>query len=151
MFETFCLVATMLTGFCTAGCVIYDRIGLRSPVLRYSSFTPCPEKGIAHLALTLGAGPTYALVTEMSCPGYKIHRAPSTFTGFSLASLEDFTDSLTLTEGFEPGSPSRTISILISPIPEQAFSIILRKREWPHTSIIKVNSLSMSTKMRQES
>ena len=128
MFETVCIVITMVLSAISTGLMVWDRVVRRSPILLDYEVIPCYDKNMAQVSMTFVSNKSPAVITEISCPGYKLHSCPRTFTGFSAASLKDFSDSLPLREALAPGVSSQAVSVLISPIPKDCVSIILRIR-----------------------
>ena len=104
----------------------------KAPILHRYTLTPCFTKGMVHVSLTLKPRNSPVTVIGVSCPGHKLHHCPSTCTGFTLASPDRFTDSLSFDVDLEPGKGSRDISFLISPISQSNLLIELRISEITH-------------------
>ncbi len=145
MYEFLGGLAAIGTIFCVAVLPLWKCFTGKTPTLRRYTITPDYGRGMAHVSLTLRAGNAVATVVEITCPGCKLHYCPSTFTGFTLASPERFSDSLTFDVELKPSGADRDISFLITPIPNSEFLVNLRISETSRSITYSLTQMHKTT------
>ena len=121
--------ASTLIGAATLAIVIWGLLRHRTPILRDCRTYEYEDENMAHVRLMFAANKDHARITQITCPGYKLHHCTSSGSDVAFASPDSFKESLSLDVELEPSRGEREISFLISPIPKKHISAKLRIRE----------------------